>query len=230
MRFREASGKKKRKMAGAVSPITRQVTKENQDFGTASVDFRLEDVEDCLIYDRHGVPVPFKKLYQERKSVIIFVRNFLCYSCKEYVEDLSKIPREALEDADIRLVVIGQSAHRHIQPFCSLTGYPYELYVDPDRCIYQKLGMKREETYTDSGGHASTRWSHHCRTRLPSSFLPFRHEPAGPHAHRLAPAARRTSTDSGLQPQAKDHPCVAGQPGDAHKACSVDKKEFGPNQ
>lgn len=74
MRFREASGKKKRKMAGAVSPITRQVTKENQDFGTASVDFRLEDVEDCLIYDRHGVPVPFKKLYQERKSVIIFVR------------------------------------------------------------------------------------------------------------------------------------------------------------
>ncbi|KAI3372748.1 hypothetical protein L3Q82_023210, partial [Scortum barcoo] len=76
--------------------------------------------------------------------------NFLCYSCKEYVEDLSKVPRESLENADIRLVVIGQSAHRHIEPFCSLTGYRYEMYVDPERCIYQKLGMKREEKYTDS--------------------------------------------------------------------------------
>ncbi|XP_075955436.1 LOW QUALITY PROTEIN: peroxiredoxin-like 2C [Anarhichas minor] len=149
MRIREASGGKE-KMAEALSPITRQVAKENQEIGTPSVDYRLEDVEDCLIYDRHGVPVPFKKLYQDRKSVIIFVRNFLCYSCKEYVEDLSKIPGEALEDADIRLVVIGQSAHRHIEPFCSLTGYPHEIYVDPERCIYQKLGMKREETYTDS--------------------------------------------------------------------------------
>ncbi|GAA6223140.1 thioredoxin-like protein AAED1 [Lates japonicus] len=137
-------------MAEVVSPITRQVTKGNREVGTPSFDIRLEDVEDCLIYDRHGVSFPFKKLYQDRKSVIIFVRNFLCYSCKEYVDDLSKIPTEALEDADIRLIVIGQSAHHHIEPFCSLTGYPYEMYVDPERYIYQKLGMKREEKFTDS--------------------------------------------------------------------------------
>ncbi|XP_070690210.1 peroxiredoxin-like 2C [Pempheris klunzingeri] len=137
-------------MAERVSPITRQVTTENREFGNTCVDFRLEDIEDCLIYDRRGASIPFKKLYQDRKSVIIFVRNFLCYSCKEYVDDLSKIPQEALEDADIRLVVIGQSAHHHIEPFCSLTGYPCEMYVDPERCIYQKLGMKREEIFTDS--------------------------------------------------------------------------------
>ncbi|XP_073322546.1 peroxiredoxin-like 2C [Pagrus major] len=141
-------------MAEAVSPITRQVTKEDREVGTPSVDIRLEDVEDCLIYDRHGVSVPFKKLYQDRKSVIIFVRNFLCYSCEEYVEDLSKIPKEALEDADIRLVVIGQAAHYHIEPFCSLTGYPYEIYVDPERSIYQKLGMKREEKFNDSANRS----------------------------------------------------------------------------
>ncbi len=61
-------------MAELVSPITQQVTKENRECGTLSVDIRLEDVEDCLIYDRHGASVPFKKLYQDRKSVIIFVR------------------------------------------------------------------------------------------------------------------------------------------------------------
>ncbi|KAM9858451.1 peroxiredoxin-like 2C [Aulostomus maculatus] len=137
-------------MAEVESPVTRQISKGNSEIGIHSVDLRLEDVEDCLIYDKYGMSIPFRKLYQDRKAIIIFVRNFLCYSCKEYVDDLSKIPREALEEADISLVVMGQSAHRHIEPFCSLTGYPYEIYVDPERCIYQKLGMKREETFTTS--------------------------------------------------------------------------------
>uniref|UniRef100_A0A8D3CN18 Peroxiredoxin like 2C n=1 Tax=Scophthalmus maximus TaxID=52904 RepID=A0A8D3CN18_SCOMX len=137
-------------MAEELSPITRQVTRGNRETRSPPLGVRLEDVEGCFVYDRHGDSAPFKELYRDRKSVLIFVRNFLCYSCKEYVEDLSKIPREALEAADIGLVVIGQSAHRHIEPFCSLTGYPYEIYVDPERCIYQKLGMRREEKFTDS--------------------------------------------------------------------------------
>lgn len=61
-------------MAEVVSPITRQVTKGSQENVTCFVDINLRDVEDCLIYDRHGVSIPFKTLYQDRKSVIIFVR------------------------------------------------------------------------------------------------------------------------------------------------------------
>ncbi|XP_026199342.1 peroxiredoxin-like 2C [Anabas testudineus] len=141
---------REKKMAKVVSPITRQISQEKRGIGNPAVDIRLEDVEDCLIYDRRGVSFPFKNLYQGSKSVIIFLRNFLCYSCKEYVDDLSKIPRGVLEDAGVRLVVIGQSDHRHIEPFCSLTGYPYEIYVDPERCIFQKLGMKREEKFSES--------------------------------------------------------------------------------
>ncbi|KAM6931344.1 peroxiredoxin-like 2C [Xenentodon cancila] len=137
-------------MAEIVSPITRQVCRDSRVAGTSSADINLKDVEDCLIYDRRGLSAPFKTLYQDRKSVVVFVRSFLCYSCKEYVDDLSKIPREVLEDAGVKLVVIGQSTHQHIEPFCALTGYTYEMYVDPERCIYQKLGMKREEKFTDS--------------------------------------------------------------------------------
>uniref|UniRef100_A0A8C6LLS7 Peroxiredoxin like 2C n=6 Tax=Nothobranchius TaxID=28779 RepID=A0A8C6LLS7_NOTFU len=137
-------------MAEVVSPITQQVRRERWGKETRRVDLNLKEVEDCLIHDRHGNSFPFKGLYQDRKSVIVFVRNFLCYSCKEYVDDLSKVPREALEVAGIRLVVIGQSSYHHIEPFCMLTGYPYEIYVDPQRCLYQKLGMRREETFTDS--------------------------------------------------------------------------------
>ncbi|KAG7490831.1 hypothetical protein JOB18_042932 [Solea senegalensis] len=136
-------------MAEVVSPITRQVTKGDQDTRSPPVVVRLQDVEESLIYDRHGVSFPFKRLCQDRKSIIIFVRSFLCYSCKEYVDDLGKIPIETLEDADIRLIVIGQCDYHHIEPFCALTGYPHEMYVDPQRCIYQKLGMKTEERFTD---------------------------------------------------------------------------------
>lgn len=39
-----------------------------------TVDIPLEDVQDCLVYDRHGVSVPFKDLYTGGKAVIIFVR------------------------------------------------------------------------------------------------------------------------------------------------------------
>lgn len=67
-------------MAEVVSPITRQIARESRGNQTSSVNIRLEEVEDCLIYDRHGVSIPFKDLYRDRKSVIIFVRvwDFFC--------------------------------------------------------------------------------------------------------------------------------------------------------
>nr|XP_057926853.1 peroxiredoxin-like 2C isoform X2 [Doryrhamphus excisus] len=108
-------------------PITRQIQKESRESGVPPADVHLQAVEDCCIYDRHGMSIPFKSLYQNRKSIIIFVR-----------------------DAEVGLVVIGQSAHYHIVPFCSQTDYPHDIYVDPERIIYQKLGMKREEKFTVS--------------------------------------------------------------------------------
>lgn len=38
-----------------------------------------------------------------------------------------------------------------LQPFCSLTGYTHEMYVDPQREIYKRLGMKRGEGNNVSG-------------------------------------------------------------------------------
>ncbi|XP_064591915.1 peroxiredoxin-like 2C isoform X2 [Zonotrichia leucophrys gambelii] len=77
--------------------------------------------------------------------------NFLCYTCKEYVEDLAKVPKAFLQESNVRLIVIGQSSYHHIKPFCSLTGYTHEMYVDPKREIYKILGMKRGEGNKASG-------------------------------------------------------------------------------
>ncbi|KAB1252171.1 Peroxiredoxin-like 2C [Camelus dromedarius] len=81
-------------------------------------------------------------------------QHFLCYICKEYVEDLAKIPKSFLQEANVTLIVIGQSSYHHIEPFCKLTGYSHEIYVDPEREIYKRLGMKRGEEIASSGDPA----------------------------------------------------------------------------
>lgn len=47
---------------------------ETRQLSRPTVDIPLEDVQDCFVYDRHGVSFPFKELHQDRKAVIIFVR------------------------------------------------------------------------------------------------------------------------------------------------------------
>ncbi|XP_050974036.1 peroxiredoxin-like 2C isoform X2 [Labeo rohita] len=134
----------------AVRPITQQIARSVHESKPTSHDLCISDVSDCLIFDRHGVSKTFDSLFQHNKAIIIFVRNFLCYTCKEYVEDLGKIPQNMLQESNVRLVVIGQSSWCHIEGFCSLTGYPHEMYVDPERQIYKKLGMRRGETYMET--------------------------------------------------------------------------------
>ncbi|XP_018614671.1 peroxiredoxin-like 2C [Scleropages formosus] len=127
------------------APVTRQVRRTEPTSAEGHFDVDLSAVRNCTVLDRHGARLPFGQLYKDRKAIVVFVRNFLCYICKEYVEDLAKIPPDYLRDAGVRLVVIGQSSHHHIEPFCSLTKYQHEIYVDPERSIYKKLGMRRGE-------------------------------------------------------------------------------------
>nr|XP_003216551.1 PREDICTED: thioredoxin-like protein AAED1 isoform X1 [Anolis carolinensis] len=109
-------------------------------------DLLFREAAQCPLLDAAGEKTPFGTLFRDRKAIVVFVRHFLCYTCKEYVEDLAKIPKKYLEDANVRLVVIGQSSPDHIKPFCHLTGYSHEIYVDPGREIYKILGMKNGET------------------------------------------------------------------------------------
>ncbi|XP_028637076.1 peroxiredoxin-like 2C isoform X2 [Grammomys surdaster] len=121
-------------------------------------------VAELPVLDASGRRVTFGALFRERRAVVVFVRHFLCYVCKEYVEDLAKIPKSFLREADVTLIVIGQSSYHHIEPFCKLTGYSHEIYVDPEREIYKRLGMKRGEEISSSGNNIH--FVHRDRNRL----------------------------------------------------------------
>ncbi|XP_025278875.3 peroxiredoxin-like 2C [Canis lupus dingo] len=141
--------------APAPGPVTQQVSGRAVPAAAPSGPERGQPlsaaVAELPVLDASGRRVPFGALFRERRAVVVFVRHFLCYICKEYVEDLAKIPKSVLQEADITLIVIGQSSYHHIEPFCKLTGYSHEIYVDPEREIYKKLGMKRGEGIASSG-------------------------------------------------------------------------------
>ncbi|KAM9213643.1 peroxiredoxin-like 2C [Leptosomus discolor] len=138
-------------------PVTRQIGRA-RGCGQRRQPAALVEAARCRVVDADGKSVPFQALYGEQRAIVVFVRNFLCYTCKEYVEDLAKVPRAFLQEANVRLIVIGQSSYHHIKPFCSLTGYTHEMYVDPQREIYKTLGMKRGE-----GNNVSV-WSPHVKS------------------------------------------------------------------
>ncbi|XP_059692977.1 peroxiredoxin-like 2C [Haemorhous mexicanus] len=142
-------------MAGPPAPPVTQQVGRARGCGRRPEQEPLREAARCLVLDADGSSVPFQALYAEQKAIVLFVRNFLCYTCKEYIEDLAKVPKAFLQESNVRLIVIGQSSYHHIKPFCSLTGYTHEMYVDPQREIYKILGMKRGE-----GNKASVRSPH----------------------------------------------------------------------
>uniref|UniRef100_A0A2K6SPD5 Peroxiredoxin like 2C n=1 Tax=Saimiri boliviensis boliviensis TaxID=39432 RepID=A0A2K6SPD5_SAIBB len=123
-------------------------------------------VAELPVLDARRQQVPFGALFRERRTVVVFMRHFLCYICKKYVEDLARIPKSFLQEADVTLIVIGQSSYHHIESFCKLTGYSHEIYVDPEREIYKRLGMKRGEEIASSGQSNNIHFIDRDRNRL----------------------------------------------------------------
>ncbi|KAL8625705.1 hypothetical protein ACOMHN_043980 [Nucella lapillus] len=105
----------------------------------ATIDF--EKLKTLYVYDEYANKICFSDVFKKQKTIIIFVRHFLDFITKEYVEDLAVIPLEYLQEVDVRLVVIGPAPMKFIKPLKKLTGYQYTMYTDPDRHVYKALGL-----------------------------------------------------------------------------------------
>ncbi|CAL1546194.1 unnamed protein product [Lymnaea stagnalis] len=92
------------------------------------------------VFDEMGNKIMFSDIFKQQKTIVILVRHFLDFITKEYVEDIAIIPLEYLQNAGVRLVVIGPAPFKYIKSFKQLTGLTYTLYVDPEREVYKALG------------------------------------------------------------------------------------------
>ena len=77
--------------------------------------FDLNLIKDLVVYDETGQRHTLESVWSDFKTILVFVRSFLCFTCKEYVEDLGKVSRDLLKEKQIRLVVIGCADWKHIK-------------------------------------------------------------------------------------------------------------------
>ncbi|XP_076826042.1 peroxiredoxin-like 2C [Clavelina lepadiformis] len=103
--------------------------------------FDLNEIDQCVVRGSNGAVKTFKELRSGYTCIIVFIRHFLDYVTKEYVEDFSKIFPRQLEENKVKLVVIGCGPSCFIQPFCEETNFPHEMYCDSKRIIHKVLRL-----------------------------------------------------------------------------------------
>lgn len=118
--------------------------------------FRLAKAAELPIYDEDGKIVEFGTIFSERRTLICFLRHWLCPFCQMFSQSLQSIDPLPLEKANLGLVVIGQG-HWHVtKSYKEVMKIPnfVQMYSDPSRKIYKALGMTLR---TNDAGPACTR-------------------------------------------------------------------------
>ncbi|KAJ8073436.1 hypothetical protein PM082_011712 [Marasmius tenuissimus] len=103
---------------------------------------QLERAARCLVVTEAGVRVAFGSLWQHQKTIVIFIRHFLCPLCQDYVFSISRnYNPEVLRRDGLQLVLVSNGHHDFIKSYRKLFKLPFEMYTDPDHEVYQTLGM-----------------------------------------------------------------------------------------
>ncbi|EJF66162.1 hypothetical protein DICSQDRAFT_48829 [Dichomitus squalens LYAD-421 SS1] len=103
------------------------------------------------VHDSDGKEVSFGSLIKDQKTIVVFIRHFWCGICQRYVMQLASVRKEALEEANSRLVVIGCGDWKLIKNYCGLTDFKGGLYADPSRQLYHTLGLVQNLSRTPTG-------------------------------------------------------------------------------
>ncbi|XP_067872861.1 prostamide/prostaglandin F synthase [Heterodontus francisci] len=91
-----------------------------------------------------GELVELKSLWQERASVIFFLRRFGCQVCRWTAKEISKL-KEVFEQNDIHLAGVGPE-ELGMQDFIEGQYFKGDLYIDEKKQCYKDLGFKRYNT------------------------------------------------------------------------------------
>ncbi|PCH34359.1 hypothetical protein WOLCODRAFT_160820 [Wolfiporia cocos MD-104 SS10] len=111
----------------------------------------LEQAAKLQVYDDQGNAVAFGTLYQDQKTIVVFIRHFFCGSCQQYVIQLATVSPHTLAQANTRLVIIGCGDWHLIKNYRETTGYSGALYADHSRALYHLLALTTSLALTLAG-------------------------------------------------------------------------------
>jgi hypothetical protein len=104
---------------------------------------RLGRAAGLPLFDEDGNIVEFGTVFENRRTLICFLRHWLCPFCQMFSQSLQHIDPLPLETAKLDLVVVGQG-HWHVtKSYKEVMKIPswVKMYSDPSRKIYKALGM-----------------------------------------------------------------------------------------
>ncbi|KAL7418095.1 hypothetical protein BDY24DRAFT_411201 [Mrakia frigida] len=96
------------------------------------------------VLDESGEKVKFGSLFGERRTLVVFVRSWLCGKCTLYISQLGEvITPSKLEAAGLNVVVVGCGGHELVKGFKENTSCTFPIYSDPTRATFLKLGCSQ---------------------------------------------------------------------------------------
>ncbi|KAJ7772599.1 AhpC/TSA antioxidant enzyme-domain-containing protein [Mycena maculata] len=103
---------------------------------------QLEEAAALPVISEGGVHVTFGSLWQGQKTIVCFIRHFLCPLCQDYMFSISQnVSPEVLRGAGIELVIISNGSYEMIKSYRRIFRTPFALYTDPTHKVYNALGM-----------------------------------------------------------------------------------------
>lgn len=111
----------------------------------------LETATDIHVFDKKGGKVRFGDIFNDQKTIVVFIRHFFCGSCLQYVSQLATVRADALEEASTKIIVVGCGDWSLIEGYQKNAGFKGELYANPDRKLYETLGLVSNLQTTPKG-------------------------------------------------------------------------------
>ncbi|KAH8929974.1 hypothetical protein BT69DRAFT_1345503 [Atractiella rhizophila] len=103
---------------------------------------QLEEASKLIISDENGVKISLYSLFEQQRTLVIWIRNFYCGSCQAFVEAVSEaVKPNDLKLAGVKIVFIGCGDFQLIKPYREHTSCPFPIYADPTTATYKALGM-----------------------------------------------------------------------------------------
>ena len=124
----------------------------------------LYDASFIEVVGEGGEIVRFGDLVGCRRTIVVFIRHWFCPLCAQYMNSIiSQVTPQALEEADVGLIIIGNGSGKmlpaykseplspyikhgdaNLRPADKALNCPFPMYTDPSLMLYRALGLTRQ--------------------------------------------------------------------------------------
>ncbi|KAF8150726.1 hypothetical protein B0H34DRAFT_638972, partial [Crassisporium funariophilum] len=116
---------------------------------------QLYHAAELQITGEDGTRITFGSLFENQRTIVIFIRHFWCPLCQDYMSSVKSYVRAEMLHAaspgseEIQFVVISNGAYGMIAKYRQIFGLPFQVYTDPTLAIYSTLGMGQKGDASD---------------------------------------------------------------------------------